>query len=173
MGSYIKNIEDTIDRNYLVLKRVKDNVDAGTVVHIMAAKRTDEGIFVNYRVMSTGKDYTISFSSLKGFLKWAKDDNFIARYHDSMTPADIKQYIRVFNGTFVSSCGIIIAAAVLIVWGLMLILLGGWQRYVVGGLLTVIVPSIVYLAYNRYRNKVLVNLYNKITNNWQGNIVMH
>lgn len=173
MRLLLNNIEDAVDQKYLVTKSLKNQAEAGTVIHIMGAQTESDGVSVKYRVTKTGQDYTCKFADVKQFLKWASSDNFVARYQDNLNPSDIRQYIKVRDASFMASGGIIIIAGIVIALVIMLIaMIAGkllWWQLLIGA---VCIPVIIYFCvttfYKRRRNKVMSQIYNKVSAAWEG-----
>ena len=175
MRILLNSIDDAVDRKYLVAKTIKGQVEAGTVIHIMGAQQEPNGITVNYRVTSTGEDHSAKFSDLKEFCKWASADNFVARYQENLTTKDIRDYIKVRDTSFLATGGIPVIISILIVWGIVLVgilfdteLLAIWQLILGGVCLSVMVYFIITTLYKRRRTKVMTQIYNKVSANWEG-----
>lgn len=173
MRLLLNNIEDAVDQKYLVTKSLKNQAEAGTVIHIMGAQNESDGITVKYRVTKTGQDYSCKFADIKQFARWASSDNFVARYQDNLSPSDIRQYIRVCNTSFMASGGIIIIAGIAIALLAMLIamIIGKivWWQLLIG---IVCFPIIIYFGvstfYKRRRSRVMSQIYNKVSESWGG-----
>lgn len=173
MRLLLNNIEDAVDQKYLVTKSLKNQAEAGTVIHIMGAQTESDGVTVKYRVTKTGQDYSCKFADIKQFAKWASSDNFLARYQDNLTPSDIKQYIKVCDTSFMGSGGIVILAGIAIVLIALVIMFVTsvipWYSLLIGA---VCVPVIIYFGvstfYKRKRNKVMSQIYNKVSASWGG-----
>lgn len=173
MRLLLNNIEDAVDQKYLVTKSLKNQAEAGTVIHIMGAQTESDGVTVKYRVTKTGQDYSCKFADIKQFAKWASSDNFLARYQDNLTPSDIKQYIKVCDTSFMGSGGIPILAGIAIVLIALVIMFVTsvipWYSLLIGA---VCVPVIIYFGvstfYKRKRNKVMSQIYNKVSASWGG-----
>lgn len=173
MRLLLNNIEDAVDQKYLVTKSLKNQAEAGTVIHIMGAQTESDGVTVKYRVTKTGQDYSCKFADIKQFAKWASSDNFLARYQDNLTPSDIKQYIKVCDTSFIGSGGILILAGIAVVLIALVVMLIAsiiqWWQLLIGA---VCVPIIIYFVvstfYKRRRNKVMSQIYNKVSASWGG-----
>ena len=81
MALYLYSIDEAEDRKFIVTKAMSGQAKMGTLVHIMECSENSSGISVSYRVTETGQDFNIKFENLKQFCKWARPDNFIARYN--------------------------------------------------------------------------------------------
>ncbi|MDE6665760.1 MAG: hypothetical protein K2K14_06190 [Ruminococcus sp.] len=173
MRLLLNNIEDAVDQKYLITKSLKNQAEAGTVIHIMGAQTESDGVSVKYRVTSTGQDYTAKFADVKQFSKWATADNFVARYQDNLTTSEIKRYIKVRNNSFMASGGIPVIAGVAVIWLIMLValvtkLLAWWQILIGGVCLSVIVYFGITTFYKKRRSKVMSQIYNKVSTAWEG-----
>ena len=83
MAYMLKNISDAVDGKFLVTKSRPKQAEAGTIVHIMDARKLKNGGYqLDYRVTSTGQNYLIEFATLKEFYAWARPDTFIARNYN-------------------------------------------------------------------------------------------
>ena len=83
MTYMLNDIDEAIDRKFLVTKTLSNQVQAGTIVHIMDAHSEKDGkVTVYYRITYTKQDYTVKFDNVKQFCKWARPDNFIARHYE-------------------------------------------------------------------------------------------
>ena len=173
MRLLLNNIEDAVDQKYLITKSLKNQAQAGTVIHIMGAQTESDGVTVKYRVTSTGQDYTAKFADLKQFSKWASADNFVARYQENLTANEIRKYIKVRNNSFMASGGIPVIAGIVIAWVIMIVatvtkLLTWWQLLIGGVCLSVIIYFGVTTFYKRRRSKVMSQIYNKVSAAWEG-----
>ncbi|MBR2283068.1 MAG: hypothetical protein IJ874_01430 [Ruminococcus sp.] len=172
MTYLLNNIDEAVDRKFLVTKTISGQAEAGTLVHIMSGVQDGSGVSITYRVGNTFQDYNAKFGSLNDFCKWARPDNFIARHYEKLDTKDIQQYIRVIDKSFVSSCLPILAAAIIIVWLLALLLVHQGAHIaigiVVGVCMSVLVAFLVIRAYNNRRTKVMTRLYSKIGSGWAG-----
>lgn len=173
MRLLLNNIEDAVDQKYLITKSLKNQAAAGTVIHIMGAQTESDGVTVKYRVTKTGEDYSCKFADIKQFSKWANYDNFVARYQDNLSPSDIKQYIKVCDTSFMASGGIPIIvsiAAVLIILAITMIIGKiAWWQFVIGVVCFSIAAYFgVTTFYKRRRNKIMSQIYNKVSAAWGG-----
>ncbi|MDE5861645.1 MAG: hypothetical protein K2J36_03710 [Ruminococcus sp.] len=173
MKLLLNNIEDAVDQKYLVIKSLRNQAEAGTVIHIMGAQTGNDGITVNYRVTKTGQDFSCKFADIKQFAKWASSDNFLARYQDNLSPTDIKQYIKVCDTSFMGSGGIPILASIGVILLVLIIMCIAsviqWWQLLIG---IICVPIIIYFGvttfYKHKRNKVMSQIYNKVSASWGG-----
>ena len=173
MKLLLNNIEDAVDQKYLVIKSLRNQATAGTVIHIMGAQTGNDGITVNYRVTKTGEDFSCKFTDIKQFAKWASSDSFLARYQDNLTPSHIQHYIKVCYTDFMGSGGIPILASIGVILLVLIIMCIAsviqWWQLLIG---IVCVPVIIYFGvttfYKHKRNKVMSQIYNKVSASWGG-----
>ncbi len=170
MTYLLNNIDEAVDRKFLVCKNISNQARAGTMVHIMGSDDTS-GINVKYRVTDTGQDYNIQFETLKDFCKWAAPDTFIARYYENFSNKEILHYIKVMNRSFTSFCLPIIAVALVIVWVLSIIIFKNVLdktslAFIVGGVLSVVAIIGVFYMYRQQKSSVKLKLYRKVSSNW-------
>lgn len=173
MRLLLNNIEDAVDQKYLVTKSLKNQAAAGTVIHIMGTQTESDGVTVKYRVTKTGEDYSCKFADVKQFSKWASSDNFVARYQDNLSPSDIRQYMKICDTSFMASGGIatIVGIALVLVILIIAMIAGklAWWQLLVG---TICFSVIIYFGattfYKRRRNKIMSQIYNKVSAAWGG-----
>ncbi len=169
MTYMLNDIGEAIDRKFLVTKSLSNQVEAGTIVHIMGADAGKDGsITVYYRITYTKQDYTVKFDNLKAFCKWARPDNFIARHYESFNIKEIQRYIKMKDRTFTSFCLPIIAVAVVIVWLLAVILFNGSMTIVMGIVLSLIAAAAVIFIHRNIKHNAMIKLYSKVSanSNW-------
>lgn len=171
MTYLLNNIDEAVDRKFLVSKNIPNQARAGTMVHIMGSDDS-AGISVKYRVTDTGQDYNIQFETLKDFCKWAAPDTFIARYYENFSNKEILHYIKVTNRSFGSFCLPIIAVALVIVWVLAMVVLKGVAGLsagicaIIGGVLSIAAIVAVIYVYRQQKSSVKLKLYRKVSSNW-------
>jgi len=170
MTYLLNNIDDAVDRKFLVTKTVNGQVEAGTVIHIMSASQDASGVVVGYRVTNSGQDYTANFGDLKEFSKWARPDSFIARYSENLTIKDIQQYIKIKNRTFTNFCLPIMAVAIIIIALISILALKEHITIaiIVAVCMSVLVGFLVFQFYKTQKTKFMTKLYGKISSNWAG-----
>ncbi|MCR5707994.1 MAG: hypothetical protein K6G82_06940 [Ruminococcus sp.] len=172
--THLLNIDEAVDRKYLITKNVKGQAAAGTIIHVMDAETNPGGsVNVLYRVARFNEkfhdyqDYNAKFDSLAAFCKWAQPDNFIARNYEMLSISDIQHYIKVKNRNFTSFCLPLILIAAIIVWVLLYFLLDvGIPMIVLGVILTLLITAGVLLMLKKQKKKEKVRLYHKISSNW-------
>ena len=166
MTYMLNDIDEAIDRKFLVTKTLSNQVEAGTIVHIMdAVNEKDGSVTVYYRITYTKQDYTVKFENLKQFCKWARPDNFIARHYESFDIKEIQQYIKVKGRGFISFYLPIILVAAIIVWVVSLLVIKGTVGVIVGAALTVAIAGAVIYLYRSTKHKTMIKLYSKISSN--------
>ena len=173
MTYMLNDIDEAIDRKFLVTKTLSNQVQAGTIVHIMDAHSEKDGkVTVYYRITYTKQDYTVKFDNVKQFCKWARPDNFIARHYESFNIKEIQRYVKLKDRTFTSFCLPLILVALLIVWAACILLFGGNKIGIVLGIVvSVLVAVLITITYRSSRQKELIKLYSKVSanSNWRVN----
>ena len=170
--TYLLNVDEAIDRKFLVTKNMKGQAEAGTIIHVMDAEKVSNQLLVTYRVSRfNGKfhdyqDYNAKFNDLNEFCKWAQPDNFIARNYESFSIKDIQHYIKVKNRTFASFCLPLILIAAAIVWVLAFMLLSSPLNIVLGAVLTLAAIVLVFSAFKSQKKKEKMRMYKKISSGW-------
>lgn len=164
MAYILKNINDAVDGKFLVTKSFPKQAEAGTIVHIMDARKLKSGGFqLDYRVTSTGQNYLIEFKQLKDFYAWARPDTFIARNYNSFSKKDIMHYVKVTSRTFQSFCVPLIVAAVVFVWVLAFILMNGiGMKIAFGFVMSIIAAAVVIFIYRKQKTGVKMKMYEMI-----------
>ena len=170
--TYLLNIDEAIDRKFLVTKTVKGQAEAGTIIHVMDAENDKNNVLVTYRVARfNGKfhdyqDYNVKFDDVNQFCKWAQPDNFIARNYESFSIKDIQHYIKVKNRTFTTFCLPLILLAAVIVWVLSFVLLDGILKIIAGACLTVVAVVLIFSTFRSQKKKEKMRMYKKISSGW-------
>lgn len=172
--THLLNIDEAVDRKFLITKNMKSQAEAGTIIHVMDAENNSDGsVTVVYRVARFNEkfhdyqDYTAKFDSLAAFCKWAQPDNFIARNYEMLTINDIQHYIKVKKRNFTSFCLPIILIAAIIIWALMFYLMGiGAASITICAVLTLGIAAGVLLLLKTQKKNEKVRLYHKISSNW-------
>ena len=164
MAYMLKNINDAVDGKFLVTKTFPKQAEAGTIVHIMDARKLKSGGYqLDYRVTSTGQNYLIEFKQLKDFYAWARPDTFIARNYNSFSKKDIMHYVKVASRTFQSFCVPLIVAAVVVVWILAFILMKGvGMKILFGFLMSIVAAALVIFIYRKQKSGVKMKMYQMI-----------
>ncbi len=173
MTYMLNDIEEAIDRKFLVTKTLSNQVQAGTIVHIMDALSNKDGsVTVYYRITYTKQDYTVKFDNVRQFCKWARPDNFIARHYESFNLKEIQRYVKLKDRTFTSFCLPLILFAVAVIWAVcLLVFKTDTFAYILGTVLTVAAAVLITFTYRSSRQKELVKLYSKVSanSNWRVN----
>ena len=170
--TYLLNVDEAIDRKFLVTKSIKGQVEAGTIIHVMDAEKVSNQLLVTYRVARfNGKfhdyqDYNAKFDDLASFCKWAQPDNFIARNYESFSIKDIQHYIKVKNRTVASFCLPLIIVAAAIIWAVAMLVIKDTIGIVVGSVLTVAVVVLVFMLFKSQKKKEKMRMYKKISSGW-------
>ena len=164
MAYILKDIRDAVDGKFLVTKTFPKQAEAGTIVHIMDARKLKSGGYqLDYRVTSTGQNYLIEFKQLKDFYAWARPDTFIARNYNSFSKKDIMHYVKVTSRTFQSFCVPLIVAAVVVVWILAFILMKGvGMKILFGFLMSIVAAALVIFIYRKQKSGVKMKMYQMI-----------
>ena len=170
MTYMLNDIDEAIDRKFLVTKSMSNQVPAGTIVHIMGADPHKDGtITVYYRITYTKQDYTVKFDSLKSFCKWARPDNFIARHYESFNTKEIQRYIKIKDRNFTDFCLPMILVALIVVWIIILVTLqASASSIAMGAGLSVVMIVAISLMFKSSKQKAMTKLYSKVSakSNW-------
>lgn len=173
MTYMLNDIDEAIDRKFLVTKTLSNQVQAGTIVHIMDALNNKDGtVTVYYRITYTKQDYTVKFDNVKQFCKWARPDNFIARHYESFNIKEIQRYVKLKDRTFTSFCLPLILVAVAFIWAICWLLIGKETfMFILAAVLTVAAAVLITFTYRSSRQKELIKLYSKVSanSNWRVN----
>ncbi|MGN1105573.1 MAG: hypothetical protein ACI4RH_02905 [Huintestinicola sp.] len=167
MANMLNNINELVDTKYLITRSISNQAEAGTLVHIMAARKAADGFSLDYRVTQTGQNYKIEFRSMNDFVKWARSDQFISRNYDAFTKDEIMHYIKVTGRTFASFCCPLIIAALIIVWVAALVFLKGTASVIAGIIGSVVASLLILIIYKRQKSSVKMKMYYKLgTSKW-------
>ncbi|WP_024861296.1 hypothetical protein [Ruminococcus flavefaciens] len=170
--NYLLNIDEAIDRKFLVTKAMKGQADIGTIIHVMDAEQQGQAVIVYYRVTRYNEkfhdyqDYTAKFENLAAFCKWAQPDNFIARNYECFSIRDIQHYIKIKNRNFASFCLPIILVAAIIIWIVALFVVKGVVGIVMGAVLTLVVIVGAFSLLKMQKKKEKMRLYRKVSAGW-------
>lgn len=167
MALLLYSIDEAVDRKFIVTKTLNSHTKAGTLIHIMDTSENADGISVDYRITSTGQDFTIKFDNLKQFCKWARPDNLIARHYENLNTKDILHYIKVSNRSFVSFCLPVIIILLAVVWVISLAFIKGTTAVIAGAILSIAAIVAVIGIYRYQKSHVVLKLYSKVSSdNW-------
>ena len=173
MTYLLNDIQDAVDRKFLVTKTLPRPAEAGTVVHIMGTDQNSGGITVKYRVTSTKQDFSTKFESIKDFCNWARPDSFIARYSENLSLKDVQQYIKVKNRSFTNFCLPIILVAAVIIWAVCLVAIPTkLVGIIIAACMTVLISFLVWTFFKTSKTKFMTRLYGKISSNWAGGSIV-
>ena len=170
--NYLLNIDEAIDRKFLVTKAMKGQADIGTIIHVMDAEQQGQAVIVYYRVTRYNEkfhdyqDYTAKFENLAAFCKWAQPDNFIARNYECFSIRDIQHYIKIKNRNFASFCLPIILVAAIIIWAVALFVVKGIVGIIMGSVLTLVVIILAFSLLKMQKKKEKMRLYRKVSAGW-------
>ncbi|MBR0511423.1 MAG: hypothetical protein IJJ81_02470 [Ruminococcus sp.] len=170
--NYLLNIDEAIDRKFLVTKAMKGQADIGTIIHVMDAEQQGQAVIVYYRVTRYNEkfhdyqDYTAKFENLAAFCKWAQPDNFIARNYECFSIRDIQHYIKIKNRNFASFCLPIILIAAIIIWVVALFVVKGIAGIIIGAVLTLVVIIGAFSLLKMQKKKEKMRLYRKVSAGW-------
>ncbi|MBP5579160.1 MAG: hypothetical protein J6X56_06770 [Ruminococcus sp.] len=170
--NYLLNIDEAIDRKFLVTKAMKGQADIGTIIHVMDAEQQGQAVIVYYRVTRYNEkfhdyqDYTAKFENLAAFCKWAQPDNFIARNYECFSIRDIQHYIKIKNRNFASFCLPIILVAAIIIWAVARLVVKGIVGIIMGSVLTLVVIILAFSLLKMQKKKEKMRLYRKVSAGW-------
>jgi len=170
--NYLLNIDEAIDRKFLVTKAMRGQADIGTIIHVMDAEQQGQAVIVYYRVTRYNEkfhdyqDYTAKFENLAAFCKWAQPDNFIARNYECFSIRDIQHYIKIKNRNFASFCLPIILVAAIIIWAVALFVVKGVVGIIMGSVLTLVVIILAFSLLKMQKKKEKMRLYRKVSAGW-------
>ena len=173
MSTYLLNIDEAIDRKFLVSKTLKGQAEAGNIIHVMDAEGSPNSVLVTYRVSHYNEkfhdyqDYTIKFGSVAEFCKWAQPDNFIARNYENLNIRDIQHYIKVKNRSFATFCLPIILVAAIVFFALFMgVLHLGLPGIILALVLTAAVTVAIMAVFKNQKKQEKMRLYSKISSGW-------
>ncbi len=173
--NYLLNIDEAVDRKFLVTKAMRGQAEVGTIIHVMDAEQQGQAVIVYYRVTRYNEkfhdyqDYTAKFENLSAFCKWCQPDNFIARNYECFSIRDIQHYIKVKNRNFTSFCLPIILVAAIIIWVALALLMFKDNLIigiVIGAVLTLLVLFGVVYMLKLQKKKEKMRLYRKVSAGW-------
>lgn len=162
MAFMLYSIDEAIDCKYVVTKALKGQAKIGTLIHVMDARETSDGIQVDYRVTKTGQNFVAKFETIKQFCSWARPDKFIARHYDNLSKKEIRQYLRVTERTFVSFCLPILVVLLAVIWIICLAYIKGTLGIVLGVVFSIIAFLGVVMLLNKQKENVKLKLYSKL-----------
>jgi len=170
--TYLLNIDQAVDRKYLVTKSLKGQAEAGSIIHVMDAENKGNSVNVSYRVNHFNQkfldfqDYNVTFKDVAQFCKWAQPDNFIARNYENLDIKDIQHYISVKNRTFTGFCLPIILVIAIILIAVSAFIIPMPYGVIIGSCLTLLAAILVVVAFKGQKKKEKMKLYKKISASW-------
>ncbi len=172
--TYLLNIDEAIDRKFLVSKTLKGQAEAGNIIHVMDAENSSNSVLVTYRVSHYNErfhdyqDYTVKFENVAQFCKWAQPDNFIARNYENLNIKDIQHYIKIKNRSFTTFCLPLILIAAVIIWVLFLAVLPLPKTVgiILSVLLTIGAAVGILMVFKKQKKQEKMRLYSKISSGW-------
>ncbi|MBP3242641.1 MAG: hypothetical protein J6L99_02165 [Ruminococcus sp.] len=171
--THLLNIDEAIDRKFLVAKSMKGQAEQGTIIHVLDGEQAADGsINVWYRVTHFNEkfhdyqDYQAKFKNLAEFCKWAQPDNFIARHYEKLNIKDIQHYLKVKNRSFTTFCLPIILIAAVIIWIIAFVAFEGTLKVVVGVVLTVVAAVAILFIFKGQKKHEKIRLYEKVSSTW-------
>jgi hypothetical protein len=172
MTYMLNNLDEAVDRKFLVTKPMKAQAEPGSIIHVLDVKdRKKDGYLVEYRVTDVGKgysfrDYAAKFNNVKDFCTWARPDNFIARHYEAFDLKEIQNYIKVTDRSFVTSGLPIIAVIVIALFALGLFVIKGIPGIIIAAVGSVIAFFGVSWFFRWQKSRVKLALYSKISSDW-------
>lgn len=168
MAFSLYSIDEAVDHKYVVIKNMKGQVKKGTLIHIMDADESSDGITVNYRVTKTKQDLTANFETIKQFCTWCMPSTFLAKYYDKLSTREIMRFIQAENRTFVTYQLPIILVCLVIVWAATIVmiamnLVGSTLGLILGGGLSVVCIVGVLVITHLAKNRMVESLYEKVS----------
>ena len=162
MAVMLYSIDEAIDRKYVVTKPLNGQAKVGSLIHIMDAKESSNGITVDYRVSQSNQSFVAKFETLKDFCKWCRPDTFIARHYESLTKKEIRQYLTITGRTFTSFCLPIILVALVVIWVLGLVIIKGVAGIILSVILSLVAVLAVLFVFKSQKEKIKLKLYSKV-----------
>ncbi len=162
MAFMLYSIDEAIDRKYVVTKPLNGQAKVGSLIHIMDAKESSNGITVDYRVSQSNQSFVAKFETVKDFCKWCRPDTFIARHYESLTKKEIRQYLTITGRTFTSFCLPIILVALVVIWVLGLVIIKGAAGIILSVILSLVAVLAVLFVFKSQKEKIKLKLYSKV-----------
>ena len=167
MAFMLFSIEDAVDSKYIVTKSMRQQAKKGTLIHVMDAGETSDGITVKYRVTKTKQDFTAHFDTIKQFCSWCMPSSFLAKYYDKLSTRDILTYIRVENRSFLTFHLPLILICLAIVWAVAMFvvkdMVGVLIGVIIGAASSIIVIVAVLVISHIARTQMIEHLYRKVS----------
>lgn len=167
MAFMLFSIEDAVDCKYVVTKNIRQQAKSGTLIHVMDAEETSDGVTVSYRVTKTKQDFTIRFDTIKQFCSWCMPSQFIAKYYDKLSRRDIMNYIKIENRSFVGFYLPLILICLVAVWLVTMFvvkdMVGVMVGVIIGAVTSVVVIVAVFVISNIVHHAMREGLYKKVS----------
>lgn len=172
MAFMMYSVDEAVDRKFIITKKVSNQAEPGTLIHVMDASEGADGVSVDYRVTGTGQDFSIKFANLKQFCKWSRPDTFIARHYESLNPKDIVNYMKVSNRSFTTFCLPLMLIAIAIIWCIVLLLpLEMVPKIIIGVVLSVVVAFVIFQVYKKQKSNATMKIYSKVSSSKWGLVI--
>ena len=167
MAFMLYSIDEAVDCKYIVNKSMKGQAKIGTLIHIMDARESSDGITVYYRITKTKQDYMVKFDNIKQFCKWCMPSTFLAKYYDKLSHREIIKYIKVENRSFLNFHLPAIIVLLALVWagvGALIYtgLLDTMLSLICGGVLSVIIIALIFIINHFSKESMIERLYKKV-----------
>ena len=168
MAFSLYSIDEAVDHKYIVVKNIKGQVKKGSLVHIMDARESSDGITVNYRVTKTKQDFSVTFDTIKQFCSWCMPSAFLAKYYNKLSSREVMKYIQVENRSFPVFQLPIILVCLAAVWLASILIVymnvvGLSFGLIIGGVLSVICIVVVFLITHLSKKHMFEQLYEKVS----------
>ena len=168
MAFSLYSIDEAVDHKYIVVKSIKEQVKKGTLVHIMDAIESSDGITVKYSVTKTNQDLTVRFNTIKQFCNWCMPSSFLAKYYNKLSYRDVIKYIQAENRSFPVFHLPIILISLAIIWSLSMLMV--YMKFIelpfgliIGGALSVICIVCVFVLTHVSKTHMIEQLYEKVS----------
>lgn len=168
MAFMLFSIDEAIDHKYIVNKSMREQAKKGTLIHVMDARETSDGVTVYYRINKTSQDFIIRFNTIKQFCKWCMPSTFLAKYYDKLSYREVLRYIRMENRGFFSFYLPVILLCLIIVWAgvaalITFKLFDLMISLIAGGVASVVVVIAIFILSKVARTNMNERLYKKVS----------
>ncbi len=168
MAFSLYSIDEAVDHKYIVIKSVKKQVKKGTLIHVMDAEETSDGVMIKYRVTKTNQDFTVTFDTIKQFCSWCMPSAFLAKYYDKLSYREVMKYIQAENRNFLAFHLPIILVCLAIVWAATIVLINmGFVAsslgLIIGGAASVVCVVGVFVIAHIVKTCTVERLYDKVS----------
>lgn len=166
------SLNDLVDGKFLVLRKMDNHPEAGTMVHIMDVAQNQNGSYnMYYRVTETGQDGVNTFINLKEFYNWARPDSFIARNYEFLTLPEIQRYIRAKKRNVFNFCLPLMCIMLALVWALMFILLDTPLSIVLGAVISIVGCAVIFMYYRNQKKRLVRKMYKDLLQKRYGLVI--